>query len=93
MGATFLGIWLKPLFNKNFLHDTMYLELYFQNISLAYFPLDRCKHDINIQSTSLIHKTAFDLRVCGTGSGARSDSHNYGRKEVKIYREAFKSQF
>ena len=65
----------------------------FQSISLPYFPLDRCKHDINIQSTSPIHKTALDVRACATGLGARSDSHNYGRKEVKIYREAFKSQF
>ena len=63
----------------------------FQSISLPY--MDHCKHDINIQSTSLIHKTALDLRACGTGLGARSDTHNYGRKEVKIYREAFKSQF
>ena len=65
----------------------------FQGISRPYFPLDHCNHDINIQSAFLIHKTALHLRECGTDSGARSDSHNYGRKEMKIYREAFKSQF
>ena len=65
----------------------------FQGSSFPYFSLDRCKHDVNIHSTFVIHKTALDLRACGTDLGARSDSHNYGRKEVKIYRKAFKSQF
>ena len=65
----------------------------FQGIALSYFPLDRSKHDVNIHSTFVIHKTALDLRACGTDLGAHSDSHNYGRKEVKIYKEAFKSQF
>ena len=65
----------------------------FQGISLAYFPLDNSKHDVNIHSTFVIHKTALGLHACGTDLGARSDSHNYGLKEVKIYNEAFKSQF
>ena len=83
-GPTFLGTWLKQLFNKNFLHDTPYLELYLQTI--ARFPLDNSKYDVNIHSTFVIHKTALDLCACGTDLGARSDSHNYGRKEVKIYK-------
>ena len=64
----------------------------FQGISLPYFFLDRCKHDVNIHSAFVIHKTALDLRACGTDLGACSDSHNYGRKEVKIYK-VLKSQF
>ena len=65
----------------------------FRSISLPYFPLDRSKHDVNIHSTFMIHKTALDLCVFGTDLGACSDSHVSGRKEVKIYKEAFKSQF
>ena len=58
----------------------MYLVLYLQTIPKYFpsiFPLDRCKHDINIQPTSLIHKTALDLRAYATGLGARSDSHKF----------------
>ena len=65
----------------------------FQCISLPCFPLEYCKHDVNINSTLRNSQTTLDLRACGTGLGARSDSHSYGRKEVKIYREAVISQF
>ena len=37
LGPKFHGIWLKQLFNQNFLHGTMYLELYLQTIP-KYFP-------------------------------------------------------
>ena len=60
----------------------------FQYIYLPYFALDCCKHDVNIHSTFVIHKTALDLLACGTDLSAR-----YGRKEVKTCRDALKSQF
>ena len=59
----------------------------FRGISFPYFPPDCSIHDVNIHSTFVIHKTALDLCACGTDSGAHSDSHNYGRKEVNIYKE------
>ena len=65
----------------------------FQGISLPYFPLDYSKHNVNIHSTFVIHKTALNLRAYRTDLGARLDSHNFSWKEVKIYKEAFKSQF
>ena len=75
-----------------------HLELYltiklFQCISLPYFPLHYCKDDVNINSTLRNSQTALDPHASGTDLGACSASHNYGRKEVKIHREVFKSHF
>ena len=44
------------------------------------------KYSLNLRHS----QTALDLCACGTDLGTRSDSHNNGRREVKIY---FKFQF
>ena len=72
---------------------TLYYTYNYSKVFPFHISLWTAANMTNIQSTSLIRKTALDLRACATGLGARSDSHNYGRKEVKIYWEAFKSQF